>query len=50
MVSADIPRMVRDYADIAGRYIFNPDESVEWAPERPVYEKVSKNRNLMYER
>ena len=49
-VSADNPSILRDYADIAGRYIHNPDEVVEWAPERPVYEKVSKDRNLIYER
>ena len=32
---------VIDDADIKGRYIYNPDVSVEWAPDRPVYERVS---------
>ena len=49
-VSADMPEMVKDYADIKGRYIYNQDEKVEWAPQRPVYEKVSRSRSLIYER
>ena len=49
-VSAIVPRMVMDYADIKGRYIHNPDASVEWAPDRPIYEKVSQSRNSMHER
>ena len=41
---------LRDYADILGRYIWNPWERVEWAPERPVYERVNKERGLIWER
>ena len=50
-VSAIDPRMVMDYGDIKGRYIHNPDASVEWAPDRPIYEKVSQSRDdSMHER
>ena len=45
-VSADMPRMVRDYADIVGRYIVNLDQSVPWAPERPVYQRASRHRSF----
>ena len=31
-VSADMPEKGRDYADIKGRYVYNQDERVEWAP------------------
>ena len=29
--------------DIKGRYMYNPDEFVEWAPDRPVYVRWTPN-------
>ena len=44
MVLDNMPRTGRDYAAVTGYYVHNWDQSVPWAPERPVYQRASRHR------
>ena len=36
------------YAGCGGKYIIVPDEHVSWAPQRPVYKHISRDRYIFY--